>query len=473
MSKRNFYVDILPIHPEVTGSCFYCSIRYPDFSTQQFIVDCGLFQEKKYQKLNETLPFKCNELDFVLVTHNHADHTGRLPMVVSNGYTGDIHCTNLTKELSNKGLINSCEIMYNDAGKGKGPILYTSSDLPVTFSLMKGHDYEKTFSINENVKVTFLQNGHLFGAASILLQVFYENEEPINILFAGDYNDKNVFFEVKKLPEWVKRLPLTIVQEATYGDTKSEDINNVFETNLIQAMENKNCTCVIPVFALGRSQEILLKLKNMQDEKILDKDIPIYLDGTLAIQYTNILLKHSDTFFESSKDFLPNNFRFVHKTSRDSIIKSTTRKIILTTSGMGSFGPAPLYFSKYFSNPNALIHFVGYATEGTLARKLSDAAEGESVKIQGMNQEKKAKVFHTNEFSAHAKADTMLNFLKEFSNIKLVLINHGQTETKKNFAKAVEKEIPCKEISIQDVSQLHRIGSYGLIKSFDSIQKSS
>lgn len=233
---------------------------------------------------------------------------------------------------------------------------------------------------------------------------------------------------------------------------------------MLKAVEQK-WTVLVPVFSLGRSQEILYRLKCLQVAGILDVNIPIYLDGKLAIRCTNMYLKGLVGICEDMRDFLPENFQFVDKTIRNVLLnEDNSCKIILTSSGMGSYGPARTYIPAFLARQKMLIHFTGYTAVGTMGRKIKDTPDGEIVSVGGLLVKKKAKVEYTSEFSAHAKADVMIDFLKKFSNLKLVLINHGEPNVKEIFAKRVLKEVDTKAVGILNRDNVFRIGPWGLEK---------
>jgi len=302
------------------------------------------------------------------------------------------------------------------------------------------------------------------GAAIILVRICYPEYEDINILFTGDYNDKNVFLNDVKLPEWVLKLPLTIIQESTYGNMDSDEIEYCFDRNVLKAIE-EGWTILAPVFSLGRAQEILYRLKYLQDMGLLDINIPIYLDGKLSIRYTNMYRDGLVGIKEEMLDFLPKNFSFVDKNLRNTLLnESNSCKIILTSSGMGSYGPARTYIPAFLGRQKMLIHFTGYTAVGTMGRTIKDTPDGEIVKVAGLLIKKRAKVEYTSEFSAHAKADTMIKFLKQFENLKLVLVNHGDTEVKEIFAKRILKEVNTKHVGILSRETLFRVNTWGLVK---------
>ncbi len=319
-----------------------------------------------------------------------------------------------------------------------------------------------------NIKVTFFKNGHLIGAAVILVQISYPGCDDINLLFTGDYNNKNIFFNVPKIPKWVTELPITIIQESTYGYMDSSEMHKCFKKNIKSCIDNQG-TALVLVFSLGRAQEILYKLKKMQDEEILDKRIPIYFDGKLAIKYTGMYINDELGIKKQMLDFLPENLIFIdNSVSRREVMTDTTPKIIVTTSGMGTYGPAQSYIPEYITRKNILIHFTGYTAEGTLGYKLKNAEDGGIIEIRGVMSKKRAQVEYTTEYSAHAKADVIIDFLKQFTDLKLILFNHGTNDSKKMIAERAAKEVEAKHIGILGRQYFFRVDAYGLEKTLST-----
>lgn len=465
--KDRFYADIMAMSSEVTGSCNLVIVKLPSNDTIRFVVDCGLFQERDHEDENHELPFRAENVDFCLVTHNHVDHTGRLPFMVKKGFRSKIYATETTCKLLPLALADSYRVLKDVSKRKNAKPLYAESDVGVTLSLLKPCKYNKTIEVMDNVKVTFFKNGHLIGAAVILVQISYPGYEDINLLFTGDYHCKNTFFDVEPIPESVLKLPLTVIQESTYGDMDTTEIVPCFKDNIMKCIEN-NGTVVAPVFSLGRSQEILHELKVMQDEEILDVNVPIYLDGKLAIRYTQLYLEDGLDIKSEMRKFLPQNLTFVDKTTRCSVVEDTNVKIILTTAGMGSYGPAQVYIPEYITRANSLIHFTGYTSEGTLGHRLKTTEIGEIVEVGGLLAKKMAQVEYTTEYSAHAKANEMIGFLQQFSNLKLVLVNHGEEQTKNVFAERVVKEVDTKRVGILGNEYFFRVNPYGLVKTMST-----
>ena len=469
-SKERFYVDIMSAHPEVTGSCNLVIVKYPDGITTRFIVDCGLFQEREYGEYNQNFPFKEEHIEFAILTHNHVDHLGRFPLLVKNGFTGKIHTTKATALFAPLALYDSYKVLRDMSKRNTRKELYTENDVSDACSRLVGHEFNETVQLNDSIKVTFLKNGHLIGSALVLVQISCHEHPDINLLFTGDYNKENIFFDVPDLPDWILDMPITIVQESTYGDMDSAGIVKCFEKNILSALEKKG-TIIATVFSLGRAQEILYMLKHMQDEGKLSVDIPIFFDGKLAHKYTRLYMsKYKEIGIrEEMKEFLPENLIWVDRTNRaEALDNPYFSKIIVTTSGMGTYGPAQLYIPRYISEKNCLIQFTGYCAEGTLGDRLKSAKMGDVVSISSIIKEKKADVQYSTEFSAHAKANELIDFLKQFKHLKLVLVNHGETETKRKFAERIVREVNSKMVAILNREYLFRVCPYGLVKAMST-----
>lgn len=465
--SERFYADVMAMHPEVTGSCNLVIVKLPNGETIRFVVDCGLFQEREYEELNSTLPFYPEKVEFAVVTHNHVDHTGRLPFMVKNGFDKALYTTKTTCQLLPLALYDSYKVLKDVAKRKNRSYLYSEADVEKTLSLLKPCQFAETIEVSQNVKITFLKNGHLIGAAMILVRISYPEFNDINLLFTGDYKSSNLFFDVDPVPEWILDLPLTVIQESTYGNMDTSQIHKCFKDNILDCISNSG-TVVAPVFSLGRSQEILYELKCMQDEGVLSKEVPIYLDGSLAIRYTDLFIKGKLDIKENMLNFLPENLTYVNRSNRMYVLEDTERKIILTTSGMGSYGPAQVYIPEYITRKNALIHFTGYTAEGTLGSRLKNTPLGDTVEIGGLIARKLARVEYTTEYSAHAKANEMIEFLKQFRNLKLVLVNHGEAEVKNTFANRILKEVETKNVGLLGRDYFFRVSPYGLVKTLST-----
>lgn len=432
------YCDIMSMHPGVTGSCNLGVAKLPDGRTKKFLVDFGLFQEKKYRELNDIIRFKAKEIEFCIVTHNHLDHIGRIPFLIRKGFRGKIYTTPATKKLAKISLKDNLKVHIDDSKKKKTPILYGSKDVEMAQTLMYTCEYNETFWADENIKITFLENGHMVGAATVLIQICYPGYKEINLFFTGDYNYENVFFDVKKIPDWRVNFPL-IIQESTYGTTDSCNIVENFEPNVVSCINNGG-TVILAAYAQERTQRVLYELKCIQQSGKLDPRISIYSDGNLAKEYTQAYLHKELGIKAEMRNFLPRNFNYVDKIYRRHLLKNKNPKIILATSGMGTFGPIQDYIKTYITDSKALIQATGFAVEGSLMYNLINSEYGELIKIGGVYRPKIARVESSNQFSAHIKADEIEKFLNTFPNKMGVLLNHGDLNVMKSLQARISKD---------------------------------
>lgn len=471
--RRSRYVDIMASSNGVTGSCLLNVVKSPDKSTFKYIVDVGMHQgdEEKESRgildetLNRNFLFDPNNIDFVLLTHNHQDHIGRLPLLVKKGFTGKILASKPEIKLAPLALMDSYRIQKSSAKRSHCKELYSEKDTIQAIQMMEGANYEEVYVPHPKTKVTFFKNGHLPGASIILIQISYYGEDDINILYTGDYKSTNRFFEVTELPQWVKDLPLTVVIESTYGDQHESDVHRCFAQNVTRQLKDGG-DVIICVFSLGREQEVLAEIRQLQESGFIDPNIPVYVDGKLAQNYNNLFEDRETLGIDVTfKDFVPFNFNNVDKVTRTSLLHSPEQKIIITTSGFGTYGPAATYLPEFITHKNAMIHFTtGYMPEYSVRGQMYKAQEGETVKIGGVIKKKLAQVCATPEFSAHARQEELLDFLKQFRNLRLVLINHGTPETENALGQRIVEKIRADNVAILNRDYMYRINSQGLMK---------
>lgn len=462
-SKSKFFVDIMAVHPETTGSCLLCIVKLPNKETIRFIVDCGLFQEQKYAEYNKNFPFDSDKLSFAIITHSHVDHTGRIPLLFNKGYNGKVYCSNITETILPLAMEDTYRILKDVSKRNHTSPLYSNQDVESVINNLYGLDYNKDYKVHDNVTVRLLENGHLIGSSLVFAKLSYPGEEDINLLFTGDYKGENLFFDVSDIPEDIRNLKLTIITEATYGYMTSDEIKHEFKDKISKAVsENKNI--ILPVFSLGRSQEILYNIKMLQEEKIISSDYNIYFDGKLAQSYTSIYLRSKEIIKKEMHDFLPKDLIYVNADTRCDVINDENKKIIVTTSGMATYGPAQVYLPELLPKKNTLVLFTGYMAEGTLGKNLMIAEKDEMIKVAGLIIKKRAEIESVNEFSAHAKADEIIELLKKFSNSNTILVNHGEENSKEQLAKKIVSEIDPKHVGILNRDYFFRINAYGLIK---------
>lgn len=457
------HLYITSLNPEVTGSLNQVVVQLPNGREIIFIVDCGLFQEDEYNYLNrEHFAFDCSKVNFVIITHNHADHMARLPLLAKEGYRGKYYATTQTAKLMPIALGNSFQILNEDAKKRKEKPLYDEFDLENVRKNIIPCELGEVEYVDPNVKVTFFDNGHLIGAAMVLVQISYPGEEDINLFFTGDYKPKSMLRDVDPLPDWVYELPVTVVTEATYGYMDSDEISYHFVDDVIETVRNGR-TAVIFVFAQGRAQEVIYELNFSKLEKRLNSQMQIKLDGKLAHEYTRTYLRDDMGVKPEIRELLK-NYEPITPEMRQEIIRSKEQQIILTTSGMADHGPAQVYVPEFVTRSNVDMYFTGYTAEKTLGYKLQHPEEDGCVTVMGRKLKVNAQIKSTNEFSSHAKADEIIELLQRFKHLNFVLINHGETQVKEQFAERVANEVHVKKVDVLGGNYTFKVSRYGYLK---------
>lgn len=459
------YEDIRGYNEGVTGSSTRNTVHFSDGNKFRFLVDFGMYQGEGHHGIEYNDSISPEKIDAILLTHTHLDHDGALPIFVRKGYNKNIYMSDASAAVIDIGLMDSYNIMKRDAKLKRQPILFSESDIEQTIKQIKAVKYEQTIKIHSNISVTFFNNGHLIGASAILVQI----DEPggiINLLYTGDYKPNNIFLDIKPFPSWVYALPnLTIISEATYGSTNSWEVAHTWEDDIIEAC-SRNQLIFNCAFGQGRAQELMYRIRILQDAGNIPKDYPVLIDGTTTISYTFRYLDRSNIIQmkEEAKNFLPYNIQFVDNKSRPALLEKKNRAIFISTSGMGSHGPAATYIPHFLSNQNALIYIPGYASEGTLARKIVEANYGEEILFKdGHSVIKKAEVKQTGEFSSHATADQIIEFFQHFAPLS-ILLNHGEPKNKEILEARVQKELGIKKTGILGMGYVYRVNSYGIDK---------
>lgn len=463
-SKEQFYVDISTECRNVSGSRHLAVIKLPNGETIKFLTDFGQFLSEE-EIYNDELCFKADEIDFILATHVHVDHVGMIPFLVKRGFYGKIYASEDTRVLLPYALEDSNKIMEKNAKRRTKVMLYSNRDTEKTIMNTVGCKFNVPIEPTKNVKAYFFRNLHLVGSAMILVQISYPGYEDINLLFIGDYNNKSIFVEKEELPDWVKELKLIVITESTYGYMNSTEVTKTFENNIIANIENGGAV-VVPVSALEKSQDVMYYIQSLQRAKKLSSNVPIYYDGKLGIKYTKLFTNGKLQIKESMRDFLPENLTFVDKKMRRDLLRDTSSKIILTTSGNGSFGSAPVYIQKYIEMKNALIQFTSYTSPSSFGGRLKSVPKGERFLEKGIYRTKWARVEYTTECSKHAKADEIIEFLKKLKNLQMVLVTHGDEDVKEMFAKRVLDEVNTQYVGILNGQYLFRVNQDGLVKTF-------
>lgn len=473
-SKNKILVYANGYDQNVTGSNNFLTAIWPDGYKLHFLVDCGQYFGKE-TTLNRTFPYKASTIDLAFLTHVHIDHCGRYPKLIHEGFTGPIYATKGSALLYPNAISNSASIIIANSKRLKEDPGFDENDVEASIENINNHqkEYDIEYEYKGRLYYRFIHNQHLFGASSILIRLTDPDPEveDVNLFFLGDFNDRNLFVEDFKIPKEVTDMDIScFLTESTYGDSESKDIQYKFYDYLQKGIQDYNTT-IFFAFSLGRSQDILFLLKKAQESGALPYDVDIFLDGPLSISDTLLIARNPDVLDirESSRDFLPEGLGFIDKGSRDFFLNSNKKKkIIVTSSGMGTFGPAKEYISKLIDVPKVLMVFGGYCTDDSIGRYLMDFQLGDEVRVFGKLKTKRATFGYLEELSGHARADKLVRHIANF-NVRSILINHGEFEKQKSLKERIDEELhPSKGSYILTRNYTYRITCYGIDKYFYS-----
>ena len=439
---------------EVTGSCTYIQV-----GDKKGIVDCGMEQGKDLFE-NEPLPVPAGELDFVLLTHAHIDHSGHLPLLYKQGFRGSVYATAATCSLCDIMLRDSANIQMSEAEwksrkslRNGGPEvepLYDLEDVAGLMSHMIPCPYGKVVQVNDCVTVRFTDVGHLLGSAAIEVWLT-ENGQTRKICFSGDLGNLNQ--PILRDPQPVKDAQYLVI-ESTYGDRNhsTERVDYVSAlASRIQATLDKGGNLVIPSFAVGRTQEMLYFIREIKERGLVTGhgDFPVYVDSPLAKRATGIFCGDlrgylDDEALELVKDgthmFSFPGLHLTETTEESKMLNMDTMpKVIISASGMCDAGRIRHHLKHNLWRPDSAVVFVGFQAVGTLGRHLMEGAQ--SVKLFGEDVAVRAKIVNFQGLSSHADHDHLLDWIGKFkdSQVQHVFVVHGDREVAPVFAETIGK----------------------------------
>ncbi|PRY11980.1 metallo-beta-lactamase family protein [Pontibacter ummariensis] len=403
----------------------------------KILIDCGLFQGKKSErKLNKAkrLPFKPSELDAIILTHGHLDHSGYLPALVKKGFTGPIYATAPTKDITEIILHDSAKIQEEDAHeankrrkKNKKPRkpLYKQKHVHRTMQLFKTFGDNQWESLNEESKFCFQTSGHILGSASVELEC-----KGRRFVFSGDLGQQAPL--ILAPPTRMEEADY-IIMESTYGDKLHNSGLSPFQAlqEVVNATFEKGGVLVIPSFAVERAQEIILILNTLMEEKSIPH-LPIFLDSPMGIDVTKLFQEHRKwhTLTDNECEALTKNVHIVSSFEETLNVlheDGPKQKIIIAGSGMVTGGRVLYYLKQLLSDKKNTVLLVGHQGTGTRGRKLLSGAS--HVKIDGKHFEVGAEIHQIGSLSAHADQEDLLWWLAQFKKApKQLFLNHGEEE---------------------------------------------
>ena len=465
----------------VTGSNFLV-----EAAGKKFLVDCGMYQGKASLELENSDPFlyDVHEIDFMLLTHAHIDHSGRIPKLYNEGYRSPVYATKATCDLCeimlpDSGHIQETEIEWKNRkrkreGKEDLPPLYTAEEAEKCMELFRPVDYDEIVDITDNISVRFNDAGHMLGSAIIEIWAT-ENGKTTKVVFTGDIGNNDL--PLLDSPTMISNADY-LVMESTYGnrlhirnDSKAEVFLNVVSETL-----DHGGTVVIPSFAVGRTQEILYEIDKLKEEKGQDPEfakkyrtimnVPVYVDSPLAISATEIFQKNTELFEDEIQEKIKSGdnplefpgLKFTRTAEESKALNESTEPcIILSASGMCDVGRIKHHLKHNLWNPNSTILFVGYQAPGTLGRTIVDGAK--KVKIFGEEIAVNARIEYIEGYSGHADQEWLLNFVYSFTNQpKHIFLVHGEPEGQEVLKQKIE-ENPGTKVTIPEFGQSFELGN--------------
>ncbi len=471
-------ISFLGAAKTVTGSCFHIQT-----DTCNFLVDCGMFQGSNTDEAHnhDPFPFNPGKLDFMILTHAHIDHSGRIPKLYTDGFKGQIYATKATAEL--------CAIMLPDSGHiqefenewvnrkreraGLPPVepLYTTQDAIDCIKLFNSVHYFEDVRINDQIRVRFNDAGHILGSSIVEIWV-KENSREIKLVFSGDLGNNNM--PILRDPSIIDSADYLFI-ESTYGNRNHLNVENKIDrfVEIITSTMEKGGNIIIPSFAVGRTQEILYELFK-QREKYGDKltqllRIPVYVDSPLAVSATKVFRNNLDCYDEEAREYIENGdnpldfpgLQFTQSAEDSKALNDRKDSlIIISASGMCDAGRIKHHLKHNLWRKESSVVFVGYQAEGTLGRRLVDGAE--KVRIFGEEISVNARVEMIEGFSGHADRDGLVRWIKAFEQKpRKIFLVHGEADSMNEFSKLISSDLGISTI-IPDRGESYMITAAGV-----------
>lgn len=426
----------------VTGSCFLLEV-----GKTKILVDCGMFQGRSQEEaMNEQpLPVPPSEIDYVLLTHAHIDHSGRIPWLYVNGFKGEVLATKAAIDLCglllpDSGYIQEFEMEWKNRKRkraGRKPLepLYTQLQAQECMKIFKTVAYDEKLQLENNITVRYRNSGHMLGSAFIEVWI-REDKKETKLVFTGDMGNRDI--PILKDPVYIQEADY-LIMESTYGDRLHQDKKNKAERFLDIVLEtlDRGGNVIIPSFAVGRTQEIIYEINKtltFPPEKVKKlMNAPVYLDSPLAINATEVYRNNLECYDEEARWYVENgdnpldfpNLHFTRTADESKAINRITGGcIIISASGMCEAGRIKHHLKHNLWREKSTILFVGYQAEGTLGQRILDGAK--KVKIFGDEISVNAQIESIDGYSGHADYMGLLDWVEKFDHKpKRIFLVHG------------------------------------------------
>ena len=434
---------------EVTGSNYLI-----ECGASRVLVDCGIFHGKDDDRKNrDPFPYAPGTVDSLLLTHAHLDHSGRIPLLIKEGFKGKVYATLPTLELVKVLWKDSANLMREEAEwktkknsrKGLPPVepLFTLDHVDRAMSHLVAIGYDEKIEVAPGVSVRFRDAGHILGSA--IIEVWLKEEgKDVKIVFSGDLGPQDTVME--RNPAIITAADYVVI-ESTYGDRlhkSNQESREEFQGVLAAALKNKG-KVFIPSFVVDRAQRVLYELALLHDQGVLGDSVPTFFDSPMGVKATEIYKKHLSLlsseiqqYVSLGKDpFSPGRLEYVTTVEDSRAVNDVPHGVVVAGSGMITGGRIVHHLKHGIWNPKNHIVFVGYQARGTLGRRIVDGEK--NMRIAGEEVTVKAAIHTINGFSAHGDRDDLLAWASNFTTAPLFLVTHGEPQSSLAFSQTLEK----------------------------------
>jgi len=436
----------------VTGS-----MHHLEANGQRYLLDCGLYQgrRKEAEERNRHFPFPAQSIRAVILSHAHIDHSGNLPLLVKNGFHGPIYATPASVDLAHAMLLDTAHIQEKDVeflnkrrdqrGEEEIEPLYTTEDAERTLPLFQPVPYYTPRQLSAKLSYQCYDAGHILGSSTVLLRST-ENGREVRLLFSGDVGRKSMLIIRDPDPPPAADY---LIMESTYGGRSHDEQGSAKDklADVIQRTAAHGGKIIVPAFAVGRVQQLVLLLHELTNEGRVP-NIPIFVDSPLAVDVTEIFRKHAEVFGEEARKFLtdgddPFGFKrlmYIREADESKKLNDLNGPcVIISPSGMCEAGRILHHLRNNLDNPRCTVLITGYQAENTLGRKLLD--KWPEVKVFGEPMRVRARIESLQALSAHADQNELLEWMKPLAgSLKRVFLVHGEPDGAKALHQAIQQQ---------------------------------
>jgi metallo-beta-lactamase family protein len=442
---------------------------------RSILLDCGLYQGSRQDTYfrNQNLPFKASEIDYLVLSHAHIDHSGNIPNLVKSGFRGDIICTYATRDLCTIMLRDSAKIQQYDIeylnrkrSKNKQPLLepiYSVADAIASLKQFIGIGYERTYTLFPGVTLTFYDAGHILGSAIVALDIEDESSKgQRRLVFSGDLGRPHR--PILRDPTFLDEADILLI-ESTYGNRIHDTVEEASDKleRIINTAYKRGGKVIVPAFAVGRTQELVYRLHQLIESRDIPPNLPIYVDSPLAIDATSVYRLHPEAYDEETADFLlsaKNNdpfgfdmMRYTRSTQESKELNFLREPaVIISASGMAEAGRILHHLKNNVEDPRNTILIVGWQAPNTLGRRIVEKQP--TVKIFGESYKLAAEVATINGLSAHADRNELLEWTGRLKKRPLAtFIVHGEEDASFALADALQTQQGFTNVNVPTLGQ--------------------